>query len=99
MIKLSIEALLVVISSECRHVCGKCLSQLSATIKLPTGSDYSLELDLLHPVLADKTIVKVLSTKVSFTNICETKIISRLSSHESLDFIAKCECVHYGCLD
>ena len=38
--------------------------QLSATVKLATGSDYSLELDLLHPVDADKTVVKVLSTKV-----------------------------------
>lgn len=36
----------------------------SATIKLPTGSDYSLELDLAHPVVPSHCVTRILSTKV-----------------------------------
>lgn len=37
---------------------------LSATIKLKSGSDYSLELDLAHPVVPSQCTTKILSTKV-----------------------------------
>ena len=37
---------------------------LSLTLKLPSGGDYSLELDLLHPIIPDKSITKVLGSKV-----------------------------------
>ena len=40
--------------------------RVSASIQLPSGSEFSLELDLLHPVVAEKSIVKILSTKVGF---------------------------------
>ncbi|XP_071847163.1 protein SGT1 homolog [Apostichopus japonicus] len=36
----------------------------SATIKLPTGSDYSLELDLAHPVVPTHCVTRILSSKV-----------------------------------
>lgn len=37
---------------------------LSASLKLPSGTDYSLELDLAHPVVADQCTFKVMSTKI-----------------------------------
>lgn len=37
---------------------------LSATLKLPTGSDYSLELDLSHSIIPEKSVTKVLTSKV-----------------------------------
>ncbi|CAC5362465.1 SUGT1 [Mytilus coruscus] len=37
---------------------------LSCTVKLPSGNDYSLELDLAHSVIPDKTLTKVLSSKI-----------------------------------
>ncbi|XP_063415633.1 protein SGT1 homolog isoform X1 [Mytilus trossulus] len=37
---------------------------LSCTVKLPSGNDYSLELDLAHNVIPDKTLTKVLSSKI-----------------------------------
>ncbi|KAK3099651.1 hypothetical protein FSP39_007529 [Pinctada imbricata] len=37
---------------------------LSATVKLPTGSDYSLELDLAHQIQPEKSSFKVMSTKI-----------------------------------
>lgn len=37
---------------------------VSLTVQLPTGSDYSLELDLAHPILPDQSVVRILSTKV-----------------------------------
>ena len=37
---------------------------LSVTAKLPTGSEYSLELDLAHPILPLQSSYKILSTKV-----------------------------------
>jgi len=37
---------------------------LSVTVKLPTGSDYSLELDLAHPVVPDQSSYRILSTKL-----------------------------------
>jgi len=39
-------------------------SALSVTAKLPSGSDYSLELDLAHPVVADQSFHRVMSTKI-----------------------------------
>jgi len=37
---------------------------LSVTAKLPTGSEYSLELDLAHPILPLQSSYKILSTKI-----------------------------------
>ncbi|XP_045205116.2 protein SGT1 homolog [Mercenaria mercenaria] len=37
---------------------------LSATIKLPSGSDYSLELDLSHPIVPAQSVIKVLKSKI-----------------------------------
>jgi suppressor of G2 allele of SKP1 len=37
---------------------------LSASVKLPTGSEYSLELDLQHPINPQKSATKILTTKV-----------------------------------
>ena len=37
---------------------------LSVTAKLPTGSEYSLELDLSHPILPLQSSYKILSTKI-----------------------------------
>lgn len=37
---------------------------LSVTAKLPTGSEYSLELDLAHPVLSLQSSYKIMSTKI-----------------------------------
>jgi len=37
---------------------------LSAQVKLDTGSDYTLELDLANPILPAQSMVKVLSTKI-----------------------------------
>ena len=39
--------------------------QLSATVRLPSGSDYSLELDLAHSVVPTQTVFKALISKVS----------------------------------
>ena len=39
-------------------------TSLSVTAKLPTGSEYSLELELAHPVLPLQSSYKVLSTKI-----------------------------------
>lgn len=39
---------------------------LSVTIKLDTGNDYSLEIDLAHPIVPSKSVCRVLGTKVSF---------------------------------
>ncbi|XP_030056417.1 protein SGT1 homolog isoform X2 [Microcaecilia unicolor] len=38
--------------------------ELSALIRLPSGEDYRLNLLLLHPIAADQSTFKVLSTKV-----------------------------------
>lgn len=37
---------------------------LSVTAKLPTGSEYSLELDLAHPILPLQSSYKIMSTKI-----------------------------------
>ncbi|XP_033742093.1 protein SGT1 homolog [Pecten maximus] len=37
---------------------------VSVCIKLPTGSDYTLELDLAHKILPEKSLYKIMSTKV-----------------------------------
>ncbi|XP_072171267.1 protein SGT1 homolog [Diadema setosum] len=37
---------------------------LSATVKLPSGSEYSLELDLAHPIVPEKSSTKVLGSKI-----------------------------------
>lgn len=37
---------------------------LSVTAKLPTGSEYSLELDLAHPILSLQSSYKIMSTKI-----------------------------------
>ena len=43
---------------------------MSATVKLPgSSSEFSLELDLAHPIIPDKCITKVLGSKVS--ELCE----------------------------
>lgn len=39
-------------------------STVSASCKLPSGSEYSLELDLCHPILPERSSYKVLSTKI-----------------------------------
>merc|ERR1740131_727019 len=39
-------------------------TSLSVTAKLPSGSDYSLELDLAHPIVPDQSSYKILSTKL-----------------------------------
>merc|ERR550532_2711957 len=39
-------------------------TSLSVTAPLPTGSEYSLELDLAHPVVPAQSGYKVLSTKI-----------------------------------
>jgi len=39
-------------------------TNLSVTAKISTGSDYSLELDLAHPVLPDQSSYRILSTKL-----------------------------------
>jgi len=47
---------------ECKIEIGE--TNLSVTASLPTGSEYSLELDLAHPVVPAQSGYKVLSTKV-----------------------------------
>ncbi|XP_011674642.1 protein SGT1 homolog isoform X1 [Strongylocentrotus purpuratus] len=37
---------------------------LSATVKQPTGSDYSLELDLAHPIVPEKSTTRILNSKI-----------------------------------
>jgi len=37
---------------------------LSVTIKLDTGNDYSLEIDFAHPIVPSKSVCRVLGTKV-----------------------------------
>jgi len=37
---------------------------LSCTVRLPGGSDYSLELDLAHDISPDQSVVKILSTRI-----------------------------------
>lgn len=39
-------------------------TSLSVTAKLPVGSDYSLELDLAHPISPEQSSYKVMSTKL-----------------------------------
>merc|ERR1711915_235899 len=39
-------------------------TSLSVTAKLPTGSDYTLELDLAHPIVPNQSSFRVLSTKI-----------------------------------
>ncbi|KAL0966364.1 hypothetical protein UPYG_G00294400 [Umbra pygmaea] len=38
--------------------------QLSAVVKLPSGEDFSLNINLLHPIVAQQSTFRVLSTKV-----------------------------------
>ena len=45
------------------NLCNNLL-KVSATIKLPSGSDYSLELDLAHSINVARCRYKVLKTKV-----------------------------------
>jgi len=49
-------------ADECKIEIGE--TSLSVTAPLPTGSDYSLELDLAHPVVPNQSGYKVLSTKI-----------------------------------
>merc|ERR1719500_483360 len=49
-------------ADECKIEIGE--TNLSVTAALPTGSEYSLELDLAHPVVPAQSGYKVLSTKV-----------------------------------
>ena len=42
------------------------LLQLSFTANLPNGNDFSLELDLAHPVTPSECTTKIMSTKVGF---------------------------------
>lgn len=37
---------------------------VSVTVKLPGGSDYSLELDLAHEIIPEKSVSKIMSTKI-----------------------------------
>ncbi|XP_051839841.1 protein SGT1 homolog [Antechinus flavipes] len=39
-------------------------NELSAVVKLPSGEDYSLKLSLIHPIIPEQSIFKILSTKV-----------------------------------
>ncbi|KAK2090481.1 Suppressor of G2 allele of SKP1 [Saguinus oedipus] len=38
--------------------------QLSALVKLPSGEDHNLKLELLHPIIPEQSTFKVLSTKI-----------------------------------
>lgn len=38
---------------------------MSATIQLPSGDNYNLNLHLLHPVVPQQSSFKILTTKVS----------------------------------
>uniref|UniRef100_A0A2K5ZLS3 Protein SGT1 homolog n=1 Tax=Mandrillus leucophaeus TaxID=9568 RepID=A0A2K5ZLS3_MANLE len=38
--------------------------ELSALVKLPSGEDYNLKLELLHPIIPEQSTFKVLSTKI-----------------------------------
>ena len=38
--------------------------QVSVTVRLPSGSDYSLELDLAHPITPQQSRAKVMASKV-----------------------------------
>lgn len=38
--------------------------ELSALVKLPSGEDYNLTLNLLHPIIPEQSTFKVLSTKI-----------------------------------
>merc|ERR1712181_163507 len=49
-------------ADECKIEIGD--TNLSVTAPLPTGSEYSLELDLAHPVVPAQSGYKVLSTKI-----------------------------------
>jgi len=49
-------------ADECKIEIGE--TNLSVTAPLPTGSEYSLELDLAHPVVPAQSGYKVLSTKI-----------------------------------
>jgi len=49
-------------ADECKIEIGE--TSLSVTAPLPTGSEYSLELDLAHPVVPAQSGYKVLSTKI-----------------------------------
>jgi len=49
-------------ADQCKVDMGE--TTLSVTIKLATGSDYSLELDLAHPILPLQSSYKIMSTKL-----------------------------------
>jgi len=49
-------------ADQCKVDMGE--TTLSVTIKLPTGSEYSLELDLAHPILPLQSSYKIMSTKL-----------------------------------
>lgn len=42
----------------------KFIFQLSVSIKLPSGNDYSLELDLAHPIIVGQCSHKILPSKI-----------------------------------
>jgi hypothetical protein len=52
-----------------------CNIQVSATVKQASGTDYSLEIDLAHPINPDKCSFKALPSKVSevILLICKSK--------------------------
>ena len=52
-------------------LCFSLLSQLSVSIKLPSGASHVLDIDLACPVVVDRCSFKILSTKVSMcTLVC-----------------------------
>ena len=50
-------------------LCFSLLSQLSVSIKLPSGASHVLDIDLACPVVVDRCSFKILSTKVSMCTL------------------------------
>ena len=48
---------------------------MSACVKLASGSEYTLDLDLLYPIVKDRSQTKILSTKVGIFH-CGKKLQS-----------------------
>jgi len=51
--------------------------KLSLSIRLPTSSEYSLELDLAHAIVPDQSQVKILSSRVLIVvfHFCYTSLM------------------------
>lgn len=54
---------------------------MNASVRLPSGEDFNLKLDLLHSIVPEQSTFKVLSTKVSFLKCMAVAVLKMFLFH------------------